>query len=66
MKHLVHVGPSGLTPHWHPSTTWPERKRLAAAFRAFVEGIDPHDHETGFYRFDVDADGNAMIGGRAS
>lgn len=65
MKHLLQFTPDGrIQPHWHPGTPWRERMRLAKAFRAFVDGIDPRDR-TGFYRFDVDEDGNAIVGGRA-
>jgi hypothetical protein len=65
MKHLLHITPAGLQVLWKPGTPWKTRRRLAVAFLAFAEGIDPHDHAPGFYRFDVDDDGNAMIGGRA-
>jgi hypothetical protein len=65
MKHLVQFTVDGrIQPWWRPGTPWREVRRLACAFRAFTDGLDPRDR-IGFYRFDVDEDGNAMIGGRA-
>jgi hypothetical protein len=66
MKHLLHITPDGqIRPLWAPGTPFRERMRLAKAFRVFVEGIDPHDRAPGFYRFGIEDDGNAWIGGRA-
>lgn len=65
MRHLIHFTDGRIQPLWAPGTPFRERFRLARAFRAFAEGLDPRDRE-GFFRFDVDADGNAMVGGRAT
>lgn len=64
MRHLIHFTDGHIQPLWAPGTPFRERFRLARAFRAFAEGLDPRDRE-GFFRFDVDADGNALVGGRA-
>lgn len=65
MKHLLHFTGDRIQPLWAPGTPFRERFRLARAFRAFAEGLDPHDR-VGYFRFDVDADGNALVGGRAT
>lgn len=63
MRHLIHFTDGHIQPLWAPGTPFRERFRLARAFRAFAEGLDPRDRE-GFFRFDVDDDGNALVGGR--
>lgn len=65
MRHLIHFTDGRIQPLWAPGTPFRERFRLARAFRAFAEGLDPRDRE-GFFRFDVDEDGNAIVGGRAA
>lgn len=64
MNHLLHVTAAGLQPLWKPGTPWKVRRALARAYRAFADGIDPHDIAPGYYRFGVDDDGNALIGAR--
>lgn len=70
--HLLHVTDRGVHLHWKIGATVEEIQSAGRACRAFAgrylvhhpEGGVPMKHPLGWFRFGVDDDGNALVGGR--